>query len=64
MAKQVLSGKCKGISVEGAIKELLSQVKTPNMADALITLKITEIQIRKGGIAGIEETEVKGEVSF
>ena len=35
-----------------------------NTADALVTLKVTEIQIRTGGIAGVEETEVKGEVSI
>lgn len=64
MSKQVVSGKCKGISLEGAIKELLSQVNTTQMKDGLITLKVTEIQVRKGGIAGIEETEVKGEVSI
>ncbi len=62
--KQTVSGKSKGISIEGAIKEALKKVTTPNMADPLITLKITEIQVRKGGIAGVEETEVKGEASI
>lgn len=62
--KKTVTGKFKGISIEGAIKNALKEVKTPNMADPLITLKVTEIQIRTGGIAGIEETEVKGEVSI
>lgn len=58
-----VTGKSKGISVDNAIREALKQAAPAGTADSLLTLRITEIRISKGGMAGIEETEVKGEVS-
>jgi|CXWL01.1.fsa_nt_gi hypothetical protein len=58
-----VNGKSKGISIEGAINDALKQVKPSNVADQLVTLKVNEIKINKGGIAGIEETEVKCEIT-
>ncbi len=56
-------GKSNGFSIEGAIRDALNQVKPSNVADQLVTLKVNEIKINKGGIAGIEETEVKCEIT-
>lgn len=58
-----VTGTSQGISIEGAIQDALTKVKPSNVADALITLKVTEIKVNTGGIAGILETVVKGKIT-
>jgi hypothetical protein len=58
-----VTGTSQGISIEGAIQDALTKVKPSNVADALIMLKVTEIKVNTGGIAGILETVVKGKIT-
>jgi hypothetical protein len=58
-----VTGTSQGISIEGAIQDALTKVKPSNVADALITLKVAEIKVNTGGIAGILETVVKGKIT-
>ena len=58
-----VTGRSQGISIEAAIKDALTKVTPSNVADALITLKVTEIKVNTGGFAGILETVVKGKIT-
>ena len=59
----MITGTNQGISIEGAIQDALTKVKPANVADALIMLKVTEIKVNTGGIAGILETVVNGKIT-
>jgi hypothetical protein len=58
-----VNGTSDGISIEGSIKDALSNLRPSDATHQLVTLKFTEIKILKGGIANIEKTEIKAEIT-
>jgi hypothetical protein len=44
-----VSGRSQGVSIDNAIKDALRKLKPSTVADELITLKVTDIRINKGG---------------
>ena len=56
--QKVVTGRAKGVDVNGAFQAALDKVPMGNVPDALQTIRIGSIEVVRGGIAGVLETVV------